>query len=128
MAQQQQQFFTFGKVSQMAYIPTRRSENAVAYHLRSAYNVLIEPNDRDTVTTDIWLSMPQGCVAVLTPCSDWTENTMLDIVCKVFDIPYVSNIGVIIKNHSSYRLEIPRGSRIGQLVFHNVPAALNCCC
>jgi len=113
-------FHSFGKVTQMGYMPTRLSGDAVSYDLRSAYDVLIEPYDRDTITTDIWVSLPHGCIGVVTICNDWTEYTMLDVVCRVIDIPHTPNLGIIIWNHSAYLLEICRGSRIGQLVFHKV--------
>jgi len=110
----------FGRITTQAYFPTRRSEDAQGYDLRSAYDVLIHPGDWDIILTDLWVFLPAGCVGIISPCTDWSREDALNVQTCIVDAQHTSNLGVKIFNYDVNLLEIPRGARIGQITFHPV--------
>jgi dUTPase len=97
----------FMKLNPMAYLLTRRCSEAAGYDLRSMHDVLIHPNDKDEVQTDLWLQLPERCVGLIAPCADWGLWERLGVVHDIIDKTRCENLSMVIWNHTSNQLQIP---------------------
>jgi len=124
------------KLSEDAIIPTRGSEGAAGWDLRSAEDYVLRPGERHLFKTNISIKMVRGHYGKIEGRSGLAFKKGIVVLGGVIDEDFVGNIGVILLN-SSYQddddyykneysdefLEIKKGDRIAQIIFHKYESA-----
>jgi|SRR5215472_2130282 len=109
--------FRFGKVSHFAFMPTRRAPTSNVYDLRCAHDVVIHPYAQAIVPTDLWITLPNQTVAIISQCSDWKLTEVLHVQYTLISAEHTPTLGIIIYNNTDKRLDIHRSRRIAQIEF-----------
>ncbi len=87
----------FKKISENATIPTRERLDA-GYDIYSAETVILEPQQKAVIKTDIAVNIPEGYVGLLTSRSGVSSKTHLVIETGKIDAGFQGNMGINIKN------------------------------
>ncbi|XP_011873211.1 PREDICTED: deoxyuridine 5'-triphosphate nucleotidohydrolase [Vollenhovia emeryi] len=110
----------FAKLSEKAFAPTKGSEYAAGYDLRSAYKYIVPARGRELVKTDLQIEVPFGTYGRIAPRSGLAWKNHIDVGAGVIDADYRGNVGVILFNHSSEDFEIAPGDRIAQIICEKI--------
>lgn len=113
-------YLYFSKLSLNAFAPVKATEQSAGYDLRSAYDYIVNPQDKQLVKTDIAICVPDGCYGRIAPRSGLALHDHIDIGAGVIDRDYRGNVGVIIFNHSKSTFVIKKGDRIAQLICERI--------
>ncbi len=111
-----------------AKVPTKANPSDAGCDLYSVEDAIIDPGARKLVDTGIILEMPNGWEAQIRPRSGHAGKLGLSIVNTpgTIDCDFRGNIRVILYNTSNVTINLPKGSKIAQMVFQKVPlVALN---
>ena len=106
----------FKRLSEHAFAPTKGSEMAAGYDLKSAYNVVVPAEGKALVKTDIQIQLPSGCYGRVAPCSGLAWKSFLNVGAGVIDEDYCGNVGVVLFNHAKAVFNVTKGDRIAQLI------------
>ncbi|MDK6296546.1 dUTP diphosphatase [Staphylococcus caprae] len=87
----------FKKLSEDATTPTRERLDA-GYDIYSAETVILEPQEKAVIKTDIAVNIPEGYVGLLTSRSGVSSKTHLVIETGKIDAGFQGNMGINIKN------------------------------
>ena len=113
------------RLSAKAQLPTRGSRDSAGWDLCSARDLVIPPNSRDVVDTDLAFVFPPGCYGRIAARSGLAKRSGVDVGAGVVDPDYRGGVAVLLFNHSRHYLHINRGDRIAQLVLERyVDAAM----
>lgn len=110
----------FKKLTEKAFTPTRGSDKAAGFDLKSAYNLTIPARGRNVCMTDIQISLPRGCYGRVAPRSGLAAKHGIDVGAGVIDEDYRGNVGIILFNHSDKDFEIKEGDRVAQLICEKI--------
>lgn len=110
----------FVKLTKNAFAPTKGSEGAAGFDLRSAYDCVVPARNTFVVKTDIQIELPQGCYGRVAPRSGLAAKNSIDVGAGVIDIDYRGPVGVVLFNHSDVDFVIAKGDRIAQLVCERI--------
>lgn len=110
----------FTKLSSNAYSPIKATKQSAGYDLRSAYDYIVGPHDKQLVKTDLAIKLPNECYGRIAPRSGLALKYHIDIGAGVIDRDYRGNVGVIIFNHSFSCYSIKKGDRIAQLICEKI--------
>jgi dUTP pyrophosphatase len=110
--------------------PTRHSKEAAGFDLTAALPEseprILKPGERALIPTGLTIELPQGYEAQVRPRSGLALThgvTVLNAPGTV-DSDYRGEIGVLLINHGHQPYVVVRGSRVAQLVFSCVEAAV----
>ncbi|XP_025268210.1 protein N-terminal glutamine amidohydrolase isoform X2 [Camponotus floridanus] len=78
----------FAKLSDKAFAPTKGSEYAAGYDLRSAYKYIIPAHGKELVKTDLQIEVPLGTYGRIAPRSGLAWKNHLDVGAGVIDADY----------------------------------------
>lgn len=84
-------------LSDDATLPTRDRLDA-GYDIYSAETVILEPQEKAVIKTDVAVNIPEGYVGLLTSRSGVSSKTHLVIETGKIDAGYQGNLGINIKN------------------------------
>ncbi|MBF9297489.1 dUTP pyrophosphatase [Staphylococcus schleiferi] len=84
-------------LSENATMPTRDRLDA-GYDIYSAETVILEPQEKAVIKTDVAVNIPEGYVGLLTSRSGVSSKTHLVIETGKIDAGYQGNLGINIKN------------------------------
>lgn len=87
----------FIKLSENATKPKRGRLDA-GFDIYAAETVILEPQEKAVINTDIAVNIPEGYVGLLTSRSGVSKNTHLVIETGKIDAGYQGNLGINIKN------------------------------
>ncbi|PNZ31284.1 dUTP pyrophosphatase [Staphylococcus petrasii] len=87
----------FIKLSENATKPERKGINA-GFDIFAAEKVILEPQEKAVIRTDIAVNIPEGYVGLLTSRSGVSSKTHLVIETGKIDAGYQGNLGINIKN------------------------------
>ncbi|MCI2773428.1 dUTP diphosphatase [Staphylococcus petrasii] len=87
----------FIKLSENATKPERKGINA-GFDIFAAETVILEPQQKAVIKTDIAVNIPEGYVGLLTSRSGVSSKTHLVIETGKIDAGYQGNLGINIKN------------------------------
>lgn len=73
----------WAKLSEHASAPTRGSEKAAGYDLRSAYDCTVPARGKEMVATDIQVALPSGCYGRIAPRSGLAAKNSIDVGGKL---------------------------------------------
>lgn len=110
----------FAKLSDNAFVPTKGSEYAAGYDLRSAYKYIIPARGKELIKTDLQIEVPFGTYGRIAPRSGLALKNHIDVGAGVIDADYRGNVGVVLFNHSNEDFEIGPGDRIAQLICEKI--------
>nr|WGO62649.1 deoxyuridine 5'-triphosphate nucleotidohydrolase-like protein [Wadden Sea poxvirus] len=110
----------FVKRSINATTPTRHSQFSAGYDLYSAYDYIVQPRERISVSTDISVAMPDNCYGRIAPRSGLSLKYSIDIGGGVIDQDYRGNIYIILINNGKEQFKINKGDRIAQLICQQI--------
>ncbi|CAH1636013.1 unnamed protein product [Spodoptera littoralis] len=110
----------FTRLTENAFAPTKGSEKAAGYDLKSAYNYTVPARGKELVKTDLQIELPSGCYGRVAPRSGLAVKNFIDVGAGVIDEDYRGNVGVVIFNHSDQEFVINKGDRIAQLICERI--------
>ncbi|XP_050420990.1 deoxyuridine 5'-triphosphate nucleotidohydrolase-like [Adelges cooleyi] len=110
----------FAKLTEHAYPPTKGSQLAAGYDLRSAYAYTIKAHGKELVKTDIQIKVPHGTYGRIAPRSGLAWKNFIDVGAGVIDEDYRGNVGIVLFNHSDDEFTIQPGDRVAQLVCEKI--------
>jgi len=84
-------------LSENAIMPKRDRLDA-GYDIYSAETVILEPQEKTVIKTDVAVNIPEGYVGLLTSRSGVSSKTHLVIETGKIDAGYQGNLGINIKN------------------------------
>ncbi|WP_173860744.1 dUTP diphosphatase [Staphylococcus aureus] len=79
-------------------MPERNHKTDAGYDIFSAETVVLEPQEKAVIKTDVAVSIPEGYVGLLTSRSGVSSKTYLVIETGKIDAGYHGNLGINIKN------------------------------
>ena len=85
-------------LSENARMPERNHKTDAGYDIFSAETVVLEPQEKAVIKTDVAVSIPEGYVGLLTSRSGVSSKTPLVIETGKIDAGYHGNLGINIKN------------------------------
>ncbi|GEP80649.1 dUTP diphosphatase [Staphylococcus carnosus] len=87
-------------LSDNATMPTRANATDAGYDIYAAETVILEPQEKATIRTDIAVNIPEGYVGLLTSRSGVSSKTHLVIETGKIDAGFQGNMKINIKNDS----------------------------
>eukprot|EP00041_Stephanoeca_diplocostata_P008129 m.117648 g.117648 ORF g.117648 m.117648 type:complete len:168 (-) comp17186_c0_seq1:243-746(-) len=108
------------KLSEHAQLPTRGSEHAAGYDLRSAYDITLPAEGKALVKTDLSIAIPENTYARIAPRSGLALKHHLDVGAGVIDYDYRGPVGVVMFNFSKVDFEIKKGDRVAQMILERI--------
>ncbi|HDB4630762.1 TPA: dUTP pyrophosphatase, partial [Staphylococcus aureus] len=87
-------------LSENARMPERNHKTDAGYDIFSAETVILEPQEKTVIKTDVAVSIPEGYVGLLTSRSGVSSKTHLVIETGKIDAGYQGNLGINIKNEN----------------------------
>ncbi|XP_043493819.1 protein N-terminal glutamine amidohydrolase-like [Polistes fuscatus] len=78
----------FAKLSDKAFAPTKGSEFAAGFDLRSAYECTVPARGKELVKTDIQVQVPPGTYGRIAPRSGLAWKNFIDVGAGVIDADY----------------------------------------
>ncbi|XP_055599513.1 deoxyuridine 5'-triphosphate nucleotidohydrolase [Uranotaenia lowii] len=110
----------FAKLSDQAFAPSKGSEKAAGFDLKSAYEYTVPARGKQLVMTDIQVQLPEGCYGRVAPRSGLAVKNFIDVGAGVVDEDYRGNLGVVLFNHSDVEFKVARGDRIAQFICERI--------
>mgnify|MGYP001183039688 CR=1 FL=1 len=111
----------FKKLEENAKAPTRANASDAGWDLYSTEQVSIPKFSRLTVKTGISLEMPPEMAGLIWPRSGMAVKKGIDVFAGVVDSGYRGEVMVCLYNSSEADVDIDKGDRIAQIIFHNLP-------
>ena len=110
----------FKKLEPRATLPTRGSRAAAGLDLYSIEAVSLEPGQRAVVRTGLAVAIPEGFYGRLAPRSGLATKKGLDVLAGVIDADYRGEIGCLLINSGTERIELAENSKICQLIIERI--------
>ncbi len=105
------------RLSKNATIPSKKSKKSIGLEIYSAYDYVIQPNERMLCLTDMNLELPIGFYARIVPRSNIAQQNYVDVVAGNIDASHqYDNVGVVLVNYSPDPFEVKVGQPIGELI------------
>lgn len=89
-------------LSENATMPTRANVTDAGYDIYAAETVILEPQEKAIIKTDLAVNIPEGYVGLLTSRSGVSSKTHLVIETGKIDSGFHGNMGINIKNDAEY--------------------------
>ncbi len=102
-----------------AKLPTKSNPLDAAYDISSIEDISIEPGAMRIVSTGISFTAPPNSYGQIAPRSGLSTKGLF-INAGVIDRGYTGEIKVVAFNFGSEKLELPKGSRIAQVIFKKI--------
>lgn len=111
----------FQKLNIDGQSPSRANENDAGWDLYSSEKKWIPRGGRSCIKTSISLEMPDNMVGLIWPRSGLAVKKGLDLFAGVIDSGYRGEIIVCLFNSTEIDVEIEKGDRVAQIIFHELP-------
>lgn len=108
------------RLDNKATVPTRANPNDAGLDLYSIESCVLSPGERHLFSTGIAISIPKGYRAKIEPRSGMANKMGINVLGGVIDSDYRGEIKVILISHGHGKILIAPGSRIAQLVIHQI--------
>lgn len=109
------------RLSDKATLPTRGSADAAGLDLYASARVMIEPNGKALVPTDIAISVPTGHYGRIAPRSGLAVKNHIGVGAGVIDSDYTGPVQVVLFNHSATEpFAVNLGDRVAQLILEQI--------
>lgn len=110
----------YAKLTNKAYAPTKGSEFAAGYDLRSAYEYTVPARGKELIKTDLQIEVPDGTYGRIAPRSGLAWKNHIDVGAGVIDADYRGNVGIVLFNHSNEDFKVLPGDRVAQLICEQI--------
>ncbi|KAF9813865.1 hypothetical protein SFRURICE_008020 [Spodoptera frugiperda] len=80
----------FARLTENAFPPTKGSEKAAGYDLKSAYNYVVPARGKELVKTDLQIELPSGCYGRVAPRSGLAVKNFIDVGDIFFESAVIS--------------------------------------
>jgi dUTP pyrophosphatase len=107
-------------LSSKAVLPTRGSPFSAGLDLHAAADLVIPPNTRALVPTDLSVACPENTYARIAPRSGLALKHGIDTGAGVVDADYRGPVGVILFNFGDKDFVVKQGDRIAQLILEQI--------
>lgn len=102
------------------FAPSKGSDNAAGYDLRSAYKTTVPARQRQIISTDIIIQVPAGTYGRLASRSKLACEHGIDVAAGIIDPDFRGVVCVVLANHSDRDFEVSKGDRIAQLICERI--------
>lgn len=103
-------------ISEIFHQPTRKTERAAGFDLKTSEAFDIGPFEKSIVGTGVRVTIPHGFYGQLCDKSAFSARTGLLVAAGVVDSDYTGEIKVLLINPSPVAQTIPRDSVIAQII------------
>ena len=110
----------FKRLTDHAFAPTKGSEMAAGYDLKSAYDVIVPAEGKALVKTDLRIQLPSRCYGRVAPRSGLAWKIFINVGAGVIDEDYRGNVGVVLFNQAKSDFNVAKGDRIAQLICERI--------
>ncbi|CAG9773335.1 unnamed protein product [Ceutorhynchus assimilis] len=110
----------FTRSSRDAYVPTKGSDQAAGFDLKSIEEVLVPARSKALINTGIKIELPFGCYGRIAARSGLALHHSIDIGAGVIDPDYRGIVQVLLFNHSDKVFRVRKGDRIAQLICEKI--------
>jgi len=110
----------FVKMSDKARAPMKSSVGAAGFDLCSAVDVLVAPNDKALISTDLRVLVPSGTYGRVAPRSGIAANFNVHVGAGVIDEDYRGPLVVLLFNLGENSFKVQQGDRIAQLICEKI--------
>ena len=110
----------FKRLTHHAFVPTKGSEMAAGYDLRSAYDAIVPAEGKALIKTDLQIQLPSGCYGRVAPRSGLAWKNFINVGAGVIDEDYRGNVGIVLFNHAKTDFNVTKGDRIAQLICERI--------
>lgn len=93
-------------LSENATLPTRNHSTDAGFDIYAAETIILEPQEKALIATDIAVNIPKGYVGLLTSRSGVSSKTHLVIETGKIDAGFTGNMKINIKNDEQQTNEI----------------------
>lgn len=69
----------FAKITENAFAPSKGSDKAAGYDLKSAYDYVVPKRGKEMVSTDLKVAIPTGCYGRVAPRSGLAAKNFIDV-------------------------------------------------
>ena len=111
---------SFEKLDPNAVLPTRGSQSAAGLDLYSIEAITLNPNERRVIRTGLAVAIPEGYYGRVAPRSGLAIQKGVDVLAGVIDADYRGEIGCLLHNVGSERIDLPAQSKICQLIIEKI--------
>ncbi|MEB7451628.1 dUTP pyrophosphatase [Staphylococcus chromogenes] len=87
-------------LSENATLPTRNHSTDAGFDIYAAETIILEPQAKSLITTDIAVNIPKGYVGLLTSRSGVSSKTHLVVETGKIDAGFTGNMKINIKNNT----------------------------
>ncbi len=114
------ELLNFKPLDPRATLPTRGSSAAAGLDLYSIETVSLEPGQRAIARTGLAVAIPEGFYGRVAPRSGLATKNGLDVLAGVIDADYRGEIGCLLLNTGSEKIELAANSKICQLIIEKI--------
>jgi len=104
------------KIGPNGYKPTRGTKFSAGFDLYSSQESIILKRNRNLISTDIQLYLPEDYYGRIASRSGLSLNFGIEVGAGIIDRDYRGEIKVLLYNHSDEDFQIRKGERIAQLI------------
>ena len=110
------------RLNKYARIPTKANKSDAGWDLYASDDAVLEPGDKQLVSTNIAMSIPEGYVGLIWDRSGMAAKKGVHRLAGVIDSGYRGEIKVCLWNSSKEDFYIVNnGDRVAQILFQPVP-------
>ncbi len=110
------------RLSESAIIPTKANSSDAGWDLYAAEDAIIDPMNRELVSTQIAMAIPEGFVGLIWDRSGMAAKRGVHRFAGVIDSGYRGEIKVCLWNASNKYCIVTKGERVAQILFQQVPS------
>tara|TARA_R110000824_G_scaffold282601_19_gene470923 strand:- start:2868 stop:3290 length:423 start_codon:yes stop_codon:yes gene_type:complete len=110
------------RLSEIAIIPTKANSSDAGWDLYAAEDAIIDPMNRELVSTQIAMAIPEGFVGLIWDRSGMAAKRGVHRFAGVIDSGYRGEIKVCLWNASDKYCIVTKGERVAQILFQQVPS------
>lgn len=110
------------RLSDSAIIPTKPNSSDAGWDLYADEDAIIDPMNRELVSTQIAMAIPEGFVGLIWDRSSMAAKRGVHRFAGVIDSGYRGEIKVCLWNASDKYCIVTKGERVAQILFQQVPS------
>lgn len=118
------------RITDNAILPKKKHKNDAGFDIYTSSNLIVPPHRRGKANTGISIQFDRGTCGIIKPRSGISLNSMvfripgtkltteayISVIDGTIDEGYTGEIGIIVHNHSDHCIEIPKHTRLAQLI------------